>query len=121
MISEAALQSGQRPQTLTPVVNDADVGISALARSMPDLDRVLDGLVRLDPRTGGGRCPGHGRGRSVPLFRRGGIPDPLLSPALSAQEIEDAVAYLAGLREDAPGSLLPLPLAGEGRGEGGAK
>ena len=35
-------------------MNEADLGISALARSMPDLDRVLDTLVRLDPRTGGG-------------------------------------------------------------------
>src|SRR3954467_3117296 len=54
MIREAALQSEQQPQSLVPVVNEADLGISALARSMPDLDRVLAGLVRRDPRTGGG-------------------------------------------------------------------
>jgi SAM-dependent methyltransferase len=54
MISEAVVQSQQDPRSLVPVVNEADLGISALARSMPDLDRVLAGLVRRDPRTGGG-------------------------------------------------------------------
>jgi len=54
MIREADVQSQQHPQSLIPVVNEADLGISALARSMPDLDRVLAGLVERDPRTGGG-------------------------------------------------------------------
>jgi len=35
-------------------VTAADRGISAQARSMPDLDRVLGGLVRRDPRREGG-------------------------------------------------------------------
>ncbi|HVW34615.1 MAG TPA: class I SAM-dependent methyltransferase [Acidimicrobiia bacterium] len=34
-------------------VTDEDRGISALARSLPDLDRVVNGLVRRDPRQGG--------------------------------------------------------------------
>jgi SAM-dependent methyltransferase len=59
MIRDAVVQSDQ-PLSTTPagngeaIVNEADLGISALARSMPDLDRVLDGLVRRDPRRGGG-------------------------------------------------------------------
>jgi SAM-dependent methyltransferase len=35
------------------IVNDDDRGISAQARSMPELDGVLDGLARRDPRRGG--------------------------------------------------------------------
>ena len=35
-------------------VTDEDRGISALARSLPDLDRVIDVLARQDPRRGGG-------------------------------------------------------------------
>jgi SAM-dependent methyltransferase len=59
MIREAVAQS-QQPVSMMPavngeaVVNEADLGISALARSMPDLDRVLVGLVRRDSRRGGG-------------------------------------------------------------------
>ncbi|HEV7863996.1 MAG TPA: class I SAM-dependent methyltransferase, partial [Acidimicrobiia bacterium] len=59
MIREAVAQS-QQPVSVMPavngeaVVNEADLGISALARSMPDLDRVLVGLVRRDSRRGGG-------------------------------------------------------------------
>jgi SAM-dependent methyltransferase len=59
MISEA-VEHGQDPAEFVPVlpgdvtVTAADRGISAQARSMQDLDRVLDELARRDPRRDGG-------------------------------------------------------------------
>jgi SAM-dependent methyltransferase len=41
-------------QGLEEIVTAADLGISAQARSLSDLDRVLDGLARRDQRRGGG-------------------------------------------------------------------
>ena len=56
---DAIAQVESRSDRLPAFVGDTDVteedrGISALARSLPDLDRVLDTVARRDPRRGGG-------------------------------------------------------------------